>query len=246
MDNQNDQVPVTEATPIGAPAEVSAAGEAVAPKARRKTVKVEPKIVEAVKKTNARRVKTERKPRGRKAATEARAPQAAPTAAPEIAKEPIMNFDPANWMNLGAFTSVPGADRFQALFAEAGSRGQQALEKSRTVAEQMTELTRANVEALVEAGRIAAAGAKTLGEDAAARTREGLEQTAAQVKTLADAKSPTEFFQLQSEIARTQFDRMVAETSRMTESLVKLAGEAMQPLSNRAALNAEKINELTA
>jgi phasin family protein len=157
-----------------------------------------------------------------------------------------MNFDPTNWMNLGAFTAVPGADRFQTLFAEAGSRGQQALEKSRTVAEQMTELTRANVEAMVEAGRIAAAGAKTLGEDAVARTRESLEQTTAQVKTLADAKSPTEFFQLQSEIARTQFDRMVAETSRMTESLVKLAGEAMQPLSNRAALNAEKINDLTA
>ena len=245
MDNQNEQVAATDATPTEAPAEVVEAVQAAAPRGRRKTVKVEAKIVEAVKKTNARRVKTERKPRGRKAATEARAPKAAP-ATEKIAKEPTMNFDPANWMNLGAFTSVPGADRFQTMFAEAGSRGQQALEKSRTVGEQVTELTRANVEALVEAGRIAAAGAKTLGEDAAARTREGLEQTAAQVKTLADAKSPTEFFQLQSEIARTQFDRMVAETSRMTESLVKLAGEAIQPLSNRAALNAEKINELTA
>ena len=246
MDNQNEPVTTTEATPIEAPAEVAETVAAAAPRTRRKTVKVEAKIVEAVKKTNARRVKTQRKPRGRKAATEARAPKAAPAAAEPIAKETTMNFDPANWMNLGAFTALPGADRFQALFADAGSRSQQALEKGRVVAEQMTDLTRANVEALVEAGRIAAAGGKTLAEDAIARGREGLEQAAAQVKTLAEAGTPTEFFQLQSEIARTQFDRMVAETSRMTESLVKLAGEAIQPLSNRAALNAEKINELTA
>jgi phasin family protein len=66
------------------------------------------------------------------------------------------------------------------------------------------------------------------------------------VKTLAEAKSPTEFFQLQSELARASFDRAVAETSKLTEQFVKLAGEAVQPLSNRASLNAERINELAA
>jgi phasin family protein len=110
----------------------------------------------------------------------------------------------------------------------------------------MVELTRANVEALVETSKIAAAGVQTLGQEALARTRENLEQVAAQAKTLTEAGSPTEFFQLQGEIARTQFDRMVAESSRFAESMVKLAGEAFQPLSTRAALNAEKINEITA
>ena len=76
--------------------------------------------------------------------------------------------------------------------------------------------------------------------------RESIERASAAVKSLADAKSPTEFFQLQSEIAKSNFDRMVASFSQLTEASVKLAGEAIQPLSNRAALNAEKINELTA
>ncbi|CAA9522657.1 MAG: hypothetical protein AVDCRST_MAG62-1214 [uncultured Sphingomonas sp.] len=206
---------------------------------------MQPEVVAAVKQVNARRVKTERKPRARKAVNSA--PKTQPAASPAPAKDKPMNFDATNWMNSFANTSaLPGADKFQSLFADAGERGQQLVEKSQKVAGDVVELTRANVEALVETSKIAAAGAQTLGQDALARTRENLEQVAAQAKTLTEAGSPTEFFQLQGEIARTQFDRMIAESSRLAESMVKLAGEAFQPLSTRAALNAEKLNELSA
>ena len=206
---------------------------------------VEPAVVEAVKKVNARRVRTERKPRARKAPKAAETPILQVEAPAAELKEATMNFDPVNWMNQ-TFANVPGADRFQNLFAEAGSRGQQAIEKSRQAAEDLTELTRANVEAIVESGRIAASGAKTVGEEALQRARQGLELNVAEFKSLAQAGSPTEFLQLQSEIARSNFDRLVASFSQMTESTVKLAGEAIQPLSNRAAVSAEKLNELTA
>lgn len=210
----------------------------------------QPDVVEAVRKVNARRVKTERKPRASKVATSAPTfaaqdetlEQAAAAASQK--KETTMNFDAANWMN--QFAQVPGADRFQSMFVEAGERSQQLVERSQKASGELVELTRANVEALVESGRIAAAGAQTLGQDAIARTREGLEQTVAQMKNLTQAQSPTEFFQLQAEIARTQFDRAMTDGSRFAESLVKLAGEAIQPLSNRAALNADKLNDLTA
>ena len=200
----------------------------------------------------------ERKPRGRKPASltsprrsTAGRPAAAARAnstATKIEKETrAMNFDATNWMsNLTNTAAFPGADKAQALFADVGSRGQQMIEKSQAVTGGMVELTRANVEALVETSKIAAAGVQTLGQDAVARTRDSLEQAAAQVKTLAEAASPTEFFQLQSEMARTQFDRMIADSSRFAESMVKLAGEAMQPISTRSALNAEKLNKITA
>lgn len=225
--------------------------KAVAAEPKKTAAAAKKDVVEAVKKVNARRVKTERKPRARKAATEAHTPKVAKAAsfqpapaAPQIAKDPIMNFDATNWMN--NFNAVPGADKLQSMFAGAGERSQQLVERSQQTAGELVELTRANVEAIVESGRIAASGVQTLGQDAVARTREGLEQTAAQVKSLTQTQSPTEFLQLQGEIARTQFDRMVAESSRFAESMVKLAGEAFQPLSNRAALNAEKLNTITA
>ena len=110
----------------------------------------------------------------------------------------------------------------------------------------MTDFAKANMEAITEAGRIAATGVRSLGQDALASGRDGFEQASASLKTLAEVKSPTEFFQLQSELARSSFDRLVAEGSKFTEAMVKLAGEAVQPLSTRASINAERINELAA
>ncbi|WP_205479311.1 phasin family protein [Sphingomonas arenae] len=242
MDNIDAITPIADAQPTDVAVEAGVENKS-APKRARRT-KAAPKVVEAVKKVNARRVRTEKKPRGRRAATAGAAPKAA---APKIEKETVMNFDSANWMNnFASLNTLPGADKLQNLFAEVGSHGQQAVERSRAVAENLVEMTKANVEALVESGRVAAAGAQTLGQEAVARTREGLEQAATQVKSLSDAQSPTEFFQLQGDFARVQFDRIVADSSRFAESLVKLAGEAMQPISTRAALNAEKLNELSA
>ena len=84
--------------------------------------------------------------------------------------------------------------------------------KSQKAAEELSELAKANVEAIVEAGRIDAGGAKAIGQDVIASGRDGIEQASDAVKTLAEAKSPAEFFQIQSELARASFDRFVAET----------------------------------
>jgi phasin family protein len=171
-------------------------------------------------------------------------------AAAKIERNDFMSIDTNNWFaNLGnfpKFDALPGADKFQSLLTDAGERSQEAVRRSTEVAEELADVAKANVEAFVTAGRIAATGAKSLGQDIVARGREGVEQASEAVKTLAEAKSPTEFFALQSEIARSSFDRLVSEGSRLTESMVKLAGEAMQPLSNRASANAERIKNAVA
>ena len=144
------------------------------------------------------------------------------------------------------FDAVPAFAPFQSLFADANERSQDLVKKSQKVAGELAELTRANVEAVVEAGRVAAEAGRTLGQDAVSSSRAGFEQAADAIRSLAEAKSPTEYLQLQGDFARASFDRAVAESSKLTESLVKLAGEAFQPLSNRAAANAERFNTLVA
>ncbi|HEU5482287.1 MAG TPA: phasin family protein [Sphingomicrobium sp.] len=148
--------------------------------------------------------------------------------------------------NTNFFEAVPAFAPFQTLLTEASERGQDAVKRSQKVAEELADLARANVEAIVESGRVAAEGARTIGQDVVASSREGVEQAADAIRSLAEAKSPTEYLQLQSEFARASFDRAVAETSKLTESLVKLAGEAFQPISNRATANAERFNTLVA
>ena len=191
------------------------------------------KVVEAVKKNNKRAVKAVR--RARKTATAA--------AATTIERTNDMTYD---FNQLFGGFQLPGADKYQDLFSGAGERSQQLVAKSQKAAEEMTDLAKANIEAMVEAGRIAAGGVKSIGQDVLASGREGIEQASDAVKTLAEAQSPTEFFQIQSELARASFDRFVAESSKLTERVVKLAGEAAQPLQNRASLNAERVNDLVA
>jgi phasin family protein len=186
-----------------------------------------------VQKTVARRSKATR----RKVRTAGRKRAAA-------AQERIETVTKTNFFN--GFDAVPAFAPFQTLFADANERSQELAKKSQKVAEELADLARANVEAIVEAGRVAAEGAKSIGQDVVATSRDGVEQTADAIRSLAEAKSPTEYLQLQGEFARASFDRAVAETSRLTESLVKLAGEAFQPLSNRATANAERFNTLVA
>jgi len=155
-----------------------------------------------------------------------------------------MKFEPTNiFAGFGAF---PGAAAFEKLFTEAAERGEEVVKRSRKAAEEFADIYRGNVDALVEAGRIAAAGAQSIGQDIVAKSRDNLEQTANTVRSLAEAKSPTELLQLQGEFARTAFDRFVEESSALTESIVKVAGEAFEPISNRASANVERFNEIAA
>ncbi|WP_185829309.1 phasin family protein [Sphingomonas ginkgonis] len=220
---------------------VADAAVQVAPKPRRKQAKVATEeVVAEVKAINARRVKTERKPRGRKAATEAAAPI-------ETKKDKPMNYDATNWMNsFGDVSALPGAEQMTNFFGEARAKGEEALQRSRAAAEDLAELTRGNVEAMMSSAKIAATGAQTLGRSMFERGKASVEEAGEVVKSLAEAKSPTEFFQLQSDLARTSFDKMVAETSRLTEEMVKLAGETVQPISSRVAVAAERLNKITA
>lgn len=144
------------------------------------------------------------------------------------------------------FEAVPAFAPFQSLFADAGDRSQDLAKKGQKVAEQLADLTRANVEALVESGRVASEGVRSIGQNVVAKQRDGFEQAADAIRSLAEAKSPTEYLQLQGEFARASFDRLVGESSKLAETMVKLAGEAFQPLSTRATANAERFNTLVA
>ena len=144
------------------------------------------------------------------------------------------------------FDAIPAFAPFQSMIADANGRGQEFAKRGQKAAEEFANVARANVEAIVEAGRVAAEGARTIGQDFIATGRDNVEQAADAVRSLAEAKSPTEYMQLQGDFARASFDRMVAESSRLTETMVKLAGEAFQPLSNRATANAERMNAFVA
>jgi phasin family protein len=200
-------------------------------------------VVEAVEAQNEAALKVAKTAANKRAKASRKARR---TSKPNVgANERIeeMNNDTNIFASFGAF---PGAGAFENLFGDASLRGEEIVSRSRKAAEELADMYRGNIDAFAEAGRIAASGAQSIGQDIVAKSRDGLEQTANTVRTFAEAKSPTELLQLQSDFARTAFDRFVEQSSSLTESFVKLAGEAFQPISNRASANVEKLNTIAA
>jgi phasin family protein len=243
-----DETKVQAEAAAEAPAEVA---KAIAETAE-KVVEESKKTARRARAATARRAKREAvaekaAPKARRSARRsARKVTAARKTAPKTVRAAQERIETVTNNFFNGFDAVPAFAPFQNLFADANERGQDLVKRSQKVAEELADLARANVEAIVEAGRVASEGARSIGQDVVANGRDGVEQAADAIRSLAEAKSPTEYLQLQSEIARASFDRAVAETSKLTESLVKLAGEAFQPLSNRATANAERFNTLVA
>lgn len=151
------------------------------------------------------------------------------------------NEEGTNDMATTSETAGFATDKFQSLFSDMGQRFKSSFEKSAKLGEEMVDLTKGNVEAVVASARVAAKGSEQLGQEAVDYGKKSLESAVAAMRGFASVKSPTELFQLQSEFAKSSFDSAVAQASKLSESMLKLAGEVAQPLSSRYAVAAEKI-----
>src|ERR1044072_6152374 len=61
-------------------------------------------------------------------------------------------------------TTQAVTDRVQAIFGDGSDRARSAIEKNTRIVEELTELTRGNVEALVTSSKVAARGVEALGQ----------------------------------------------------------------------------------
>lgn len=127
--------------------------------------------------------------------------------------------------------------------SDAQDRAKVAFEKGNALLGDATEFTKGNVEALVETGKILASGLQELGKDYVAEGKTAIETVQADIKELAAVKSPADFFKLQSEILRRNFDAAVASTSKHSEAALKLAGDAFAPISTRVSVAIEKVKQ---
>lgn len=118
---------------------------------------------------------------------------------------------------------------------------QDAMSKGKQTFEEMTAFGQGNVEAMVESARVAVKGVEAMAQARAAFAKQSFEATVATLKSMAEVRTPTDFFKVQGDYLRSSMDALVAETSRSTEATLKLVGEIAQPIQNRVALAAEKV-----
>jgi phasin family protein len=144
-------------------------------------------------------------------------------------------------MSMSTFPTFDFAAPFQTAFADLQEKSKTAYEKGTAAFGDYNAFAKGNVEAFVEAGKILAAGLQELTTTLVADSRAGFETLTGEVKELAAAKSPTDFLKLQNDLAKKHYDEAVANASKHSEALIKLANEAASPITQRVTLAVEKI-----
>lgn len=131
--------------------------------------------------------------------------------------------------------------RAETLTADFNEKAKEAFAKTSKIAEEAVEFNKANIEALVESGKIAAKGIETLGQEGVTFARKSFEDTTAALKGYTAVKTPADFFKLYAENSKKAFDAAVAQTSKTSELVVKLTNDSFAPISNRVSVITSKM-----
>jgi phasin family protein len=107
--------------------------------------------------------------------------------------------------------------------------------------EEFSQLSKENIDAFVKSGTIVAKGFEEAGKAWIDFTRRSFETSVETAKAVMSAKDLREVVDVQSDFARTSFDSLVNEGSRLSELGVKVANEALEPIQSRINDTVEKI-----
>ncbi|TMM46159.1 phasin family protein [Qipengyuania marisflavi] len=227
-----------------APAKAAKVAEAVAAKPAPAKAAATPA---PAKKTAAKKVA--KAPAKKKPATKRLAKKAAPVKKAATAKSAETKNTPITKLKDTIMATAKNAKtteytaKVKETAAELQTRAKAAYDKGAEMTSDVAEFQKGNLEALVESGKILASGMQDMGRTYVEEAKVAVATVQADVKKVAAIKSPTELFQLQGEIARRNFDAVIATASKNTETMVKLVNEAFAPVSTRMSVAAEKFSK---
>ena len=184
------------------------------------------------------------------AASEAETPKSLDEKAKTTATLPLPATEGTKIMNDVMETGKKFAEdtkaKLETAYADMNEKAKASVEKSTKAIEEMSDIAKGNVEAMVESGKIAAKAMETMSQEAVDYSRKNFEKATAALKSFATVKTPTEFFQLQSQMFSSSFDEFTKEAAKNSEAMMKVAGDIAQPLTARVTLVTDKVKSLAA
>lgn len=109
------------------------------------------------------------------------------------------------------------------------------MEKVMKTTEEFFAFGQGNVEAIMKAGQIWAAGLQDLSKQMTAGAQANLDETLAAFKAMSSAKTLKDAIDMQTGLARATFEKSMTESGRLTDASLKLAEQAMAPITARVA-----------
>lgn len=119
------------------------------------------------------------------------------------------------------------------------------VEKASTAAlkgyDEFATVNKDTMDAYVKASNVVAKGMEDMGKTMFAFAQAQTEANVAAAKKMMAAKTINDFVEIQSDLARSQFDAYVAEGTKVSEMALKVANEAAEPIQVQFNVVVEKV-----
>jgi phasin family protein len=117
------------------------------------------------------------------------------------------------------------------------------MDKAMKTAEEFVTFGQGNLEAIMKSNQIWMTGLQDMSKAFAATAQAQMEETVSTMKTFAGLRSLKDAMDLQTSFARTSFEKAMSESGKITESSLKLAEQAMAPITARVTIAMEKFGK---
>lgn len=109
--------------------------------------------------------------------------------------------------------------------------------------EDMVAFSKSNIEAMVQSNEIFSVGVKEINSTIYKLAQSNIEQTVALAQKMMSCTSLAEVVELQSDLAKTQYETAVEETRKLSDQTIKLAEKASKPLAERLTVAVETLSK---
>lgn len=109
--------------------------------------------------------------------------------------------------------------------------------------EELADLGRENMAAVMRANTALSSGLEAIGKEVILYARGSFEQAAETATALLGAKTFEDVFQLNSQFAKANLERMIEGSAKLSEMGIKLANEALAPLGGRVEATIHKLGK---
>jgi phasin family protein len=127
---------------------------------------------------------------------------------------------------------------------EAQERMKQQMETAIRTAEELVSFGQGNLEAVMKSGQIWFAGVQDISKQVTSTAQEQVDASVSALRALSTVRSPKEAFAWQTNVARSSFERTMAETRRLTDSSYKLVEQTVAPLAARVSVAFERFGRV--
>jgi len=109
--------------------------------------------------------------------------------------------------------------------------------------EDIVAFSKCNIEAIVKSNEILSSGVKEINSTIYKLAQSNVEETVALAQKMMGCSSLAEVVELQSDLAKTQYEKAVAESRKLSDQTIKLAEQASKPLAERITVAVETLSK---